>query len=97
MSDNPNILRAELLAEEFANPRDHFMSEEYQALRPESRAAVPWVGFVAMCTGMFMAILDVQVIGNVVAHHSVCIEHRSRSDELDTDRLSDRRDRRRSR
>jgi len=62
VSDNPNILRAELLAEEFANPRDHFMSEEYQALRPESRAAVPWVGFVAMCTGMFMAILDVQVV-----------------------------------
>ena len=25
-------------------------------------SAAPWLGFIAMCVGMFMAILDVQVV-----------------------------------
>jgi DHA2 family multidrug resistance protein len=29
---------------------------------PQLPAAAPWLGFVAMCVGMFMAILDVQVV-----------------------------------
>lgn len=32
----------------------------------EDRAApaAPWVGFIAMCAGMFMAILDIQIVAS---------------------------------
>ncbi|PDT26446.1 MFS transporter [Rhizobium sp. L9] len=38
------------------------MSERLEAARPDGRPAIVWFGFLAMCVGMFMAILDVQVV-----------------------------------
>ena len=31
-------------------------------IRPDRPAAVTWAGFLLMCLGMFMAILDIQVV-----------------------------------
>ncbi|TCR90909.1 DHA2 family efflux MFS transporter permease subunit [Rhizobium sp. BK376] len=38
------------------------MSKSSEAVHPEGTSAVVWAGFIAMCAGMFMAILDVQVV-----------------------------------
>ncbi|EGE60997.1 UNVERIFIED_ORG: DHA2 family multidrug resistance protein [Rhizobium esperanzae] len=38
------------------------MSERPEAARPDGTPAIVWLGFLAMCVGMFMAILDVQVV-----------------------------------
>ncbi|WP_208247508.1 DHA2 family efflux MFS transporter permease subunit (plasmid) [Rhizobium sp. T1470] len=38
------------------------MSPHLEPARPHAPSAVIWVGFIAMCVGMFMAILDVQVV-----------------------------------
>ncbi len=38
------------------------MSQHLEPPSSHVRSAVIWVGFIAMCVGMFMAILDVQVV-----------------------------------
>lgn len=38
------------------------MSQHLEPPSSDVRSAVIWVGFIAMCVGMFMAILDVQVV-----------------------------------
>lgn len=38
------------------------MSERSEAAPPDERTAIVWIGFIAMCAGMFMAILDIQVV-----------------------------------
>ncbi|MBB3317968.1 DHA2 family multidrug resistance protein [Rhizobium sp. BK181] len=38
------------------------MPQHRQTVSDHAPSAMVWVGFVAMCTGMFMAILDVQVV-----------------------------------
>lgn len=40
--------------------RDHRMSERLESARPDETPAIVWLGFMAMCVGMFMAILDVR-------------------------------------
>ena len=49
-----------------------------------------WVGFSMMCLGMFMAILDIQVVATSLPTIQAGAEHRSRRDELDSDRVSHR-------
>ena len=54
-----------------------------------------WLGFGAMCLGMFMAILDIQVVATSLP----TIQQRcdiAGPDELDPDRVSDRRNHRHS-
>ena len=36
--------------------------ERVEPAHPDARPAIVWLGFLAMCIGMFMAILDVQVV-----------------------------------
>jgi DHA2 family multidrug resistance protein len=38
------------------------MSQKSEAAPPDAGTAILWIGFVAMCAGMFMAILDIQVV-----------------------------------
>ncbi len=59
-------------------------------MRSETTAVATWFGFLLMCVGMFMAILDIQVVATSLP----TIQRRARyfagGDELDPDRLSDR-------
>ncbi|MGO6684025.1 hypothetical protein AB9E03_33835, partial [Rhizobium leguminosarum] len=38
------------------------VEERLESARPDETPAIVWLGFMAMCVGMFMAILDVQVV-----------------------------------
>ena len=49
-----------------------------------------WVGFAMMCIGMFMAVLDVRSL-RVSADHPARVKYSTKSNQLDPDRLFDRR------
>ena len=36
-----------------------------------------WLGFAAMCLGMFMAVLDIQVVASVAHHHRPALHIRA--------------------
>ncbi len=54
--------------------------------------ATTWLGFLLMCLGMFMAILDVQVVATLAADDPAGSRDLAGSHELDPDRVSDRGD-----
>ena len=59
--------------------------------RTDTPALATWAGFLLMCLGMFMAILDIQVVATSLPTIQARPGDRAGPDELDPDRLSDRR------
>ena len=71
-----------------------FMSERQAFCTPDIPAATAsirtWAGFLLMCLGMFMAILDVQIVATSLPTIQHELENLAGRDELDPDRVSDR-------
>ena len=64
----------------------------------ETASATSWLRslapFVVMCVGMFIALLDIQIVAFVAARHRRRTIRGPGSDQLGADGLSDRRNRR---
>ncbi len=57
------------------------MTKQHEAADATRRSVVVWIGFIAMCVGMFMAILDVQVVATSLPTIQSAIE-------IDPDQMS---------